>query len=125
MLVTTLNSVKMSVSLQFFVLSGMVAMVTCAVFLRLSCLLKLAVLMLVIAVYTYLIEVAFHVLFIRQHQNSQIQRYSILTVLSKRSYHAVFLNVVQCSTFRHQQSSDLRTSLFFSFEVYSTRNYTF
>uniref|UniRef100_A0A8C1UF35 adenylate cyclase n=1 Tax=Cyprinus carpio TaxID=7962 RepID=A0A8C1UF35_CYPCA len=48
---------------EFFVLSGMVAMVTCAVFLRLSCLLKLAVLMLVIAVYTYLIEVAFHVLF--------------------------------------------------------------
>ncbi|XP_056332541.1 adenylate cyclase type 8 [Danio aesculapii] len=59
---------------EFFVLSGVVAMVTCAVFLRLSCLLKLAVLMLVIAVYTYLIEVAFHVLFIRQHQNSQIQR---------------------------------------------------
>uniref|UniRef100_A0A8C1UEK4 adenylate cyclase n=1 Tax=Cyprinus carpio TaxID=7962 RepID=A0A8C1UEK4_CYPCA len=47
---------------KFFVLSGMVAMVTCAVFLRLSCLLKLAVLMLVIAVYTYLIEVAFHYL---------------------------------------------------------------
>ncbi|RXN19118.1 adenylate cyclase type 8-like protein [Labeo rohita] len=58
----------------FFVLSGVLAMVTCAVFLRLSCLLKLAVLMLVIAVYTYLIEVAFHVLFIRQHQNGQIQR---------------------------------------------------
>ncbi|KAL6478497.1 hypothetical protein MHYP_G00143320 [Metynnis hypsauchen] len=49
-------------------------MVTCAVFLRLSCLLKLAMLMLVIAVYTYLIEVAFHVLFIREHQNGQIQR---------------------------------------------------
>ncbi|XDV43427.1 hypothetical protein PO909_011910 [Leuciscus waleckii] len=59
---------------EFFVFSGVLAMVTCAVFLRLSCLLKLAVLMLVIAVYTYLIEVAFHVLFIRQHQNGQIQR---------------------------------------------------
>ncbi|TRY88305.1 hypothetical protein DNTS_016696 [Danionella cerebrum] len=58
---------------EFFVLSGVVAMVTCAVFLKLSCLLKLAVLMLVIAVYTYLIEVAYHVLFIRQ-QSSQIQR---------------------------------------------------
>uniref|UniRef100_A0A672KU34 adenylate cyclase n=1 Tax=Sinocyclocheilus grahami TaxID=75366 RepID=A0A672KU34_SINGR len=45
---------------KFFVLSGVVAMVTCTVFLRLSCLLKLAVLVLVIAVYTYLIEVAFH-----------------------------------------------------------------
>ncbi|XP_036419588.1 adenylate cyclase type 8 [Colossoma macropomum] len=59
---------------EFFILSGVVAMVTCAVFLRLSCLLKLAMLMLVIAVYTYLIEVAFHVLFIREHQNGQIQR---------------------------------------------------
>ncbi|KAI7804460.1 putative adenylate cyclase type 8 [Triplophysa rosa] len=59
---------------EFFVLGGVVAMVTCAVFLRLSCLLKLAVLMLVIAVYTYLIEVAFNVLFIRQNQNGQIQR---------------------------------------------------
>uniref|UniRef100_A0AAR2J3T8 adenylate cyclase n=1 Tax=Pygocentrus nattereri TaxID=42514 RepID=A0AAR2J3T8_PYGNA len=47
--------------LKFFILSGVVAMVTCAVFLRLSCLLKLAMLMLVITVYTYLIEVAFHV----------------------------------------------------------------
>uniref|UniRef100_A0AAR2J1Y0 adenylate cyclase n=1 Tax=Pygocentrus nattereri TaxID=42514 RepID=A0AAR2J1Y0_PYGNA len=46
---------------KFFILSGVVAMVTCAVFLRLSCLLKLAMLMLVITVYTYLIEVAFHV----------------------------------------------------------------
>uniref|UniRef100_A0A672KU26 adenylate cyclase n=1 Tax=Sinocyclocheilus grahami TaxID=75366 RepID=A0A672KU26_SINGR len=54
------NTVNLSVSLQFFVLSGVVAMVTCTVFLRLSCLLKLAVLVLVIAVYTYLIEVAFH-----------------------------------------------------------------
>uniref|UniRef100_A0A3B4D7N1 adenylate cyclase n=1 Tax=Pygocentrus nattereri TaxID=42514 RepID=A0A3B4D7N1_PYGNA len=59
---------------EFFILSGVVAMVTCAVFLRLSCLLKLAMLMLVITVYTYLIEVAFHVLFIREHQNGQIQR---------------------------------------------------
>ncbi len=51
--------------------------------------------MLVIAVYTYLIEVAFHVLFIRQQQNGQIQRYNIWTVLSKRSYHTAFLNVAQ------------------------------
>lgn len=56
-------------------------MVTCAVFLRLSCLLKLAVLMLVIAVYTYLIEVAFHVLFIRQNQNGQIQRYFYIVLV--------------------------------------------
>lgn len=42
--------------LQYMVLSGVVAMVTCAVFLRLSCVLKLAVLLLAAALYTYLIE---------------------------------------------------------------------
>uniref|UniRef100_A0A667YQQ2 adenylate cyclase n=1 Tax=Myripristis murdjan TaxID=586833 RepID=A0A667YQQ2_9TELE len=41
---------------KYMVLSGVVAMVTCAVFLRLSCVLKLAVLLLAAAVYTYLIE---------------------------------------------------------------------
>lgn len=38
------------------VLSGVVAMVTCAVFLRLSCVLKLAVILLATILYTYLIE---------------------------------------------------------------------
>ncbi|XP_056150138.1 adenylate cyclase type 8 [Lampris incognitus] len=45
---------------EFFVLSGVIAMVTCAVFLRLSSLLKLAVLLLTVAVYSYLIHLAFH-----------------------------------------------------------------
>ena len=45
--------------LQIFVLSGVIAMVTCAVFLRLNSLLKLAVLLLAVAVYSYLIHVAF------------------------------------------------------------------
>uniref|UniRef100_A0A673ZX11 Adenylate cyclase type 8 n=1 Tax=Salmo trutta TaxID=8032 RepID=A0A673ZX11_SALTR len=40
----------------FLVFSGVVAMVSCAVFFRLHCLLKLAVLLLAITVYTYLIE---------------------------------------------------------------------
>ncbi|XP_028998169.1 adenylate cyclase type 8 isoform X2 [Betta splendens] len=41
---------------EYMVLSGVVAMVTCVVFLRLSCMLKLAVLLLAAALYTYLIE---------------------------------------------------------------------
>ncbi|CAK6980439.1 adenylate cyclase type 8-like [Scomber scombrus] len=41
---------------EYVVLSGVVAMVTCAVFLRLSCVLKLAVLLLAAAFYAYLIE---------------------------------------------------------------------
>lgn len=44
---------------QIFVLSGVIAMVTCAVFLRLNSLLKLAVLLLAVAVYAYLTHLAF------------------------------------------------------------------
>lgn len=46
-------------SRQVFVLSGVIAMVTCAVFLRLNSLLKLAVLLLAVIVYSYLIHLAF------------------------------------------------------------------
>uniref|UniRef100_A0A672YTC9 adenylate cyclase n=1 Tax=Sphaeramia orbicularis TaxID=375764 RepID=A0A672YTC9_9TELE len=42
-----------------FVLSSVIAMVTCAVFLRLNSLLKLAVLLLAVVVYSYLIHLAF------------------------------------------------------------------
>uniref|UniRef100_A0A3Q1IBU6 adenylate cyclase n=1 Tax=Anabas testudineus TaxID=64144 RepID=A0A3Q1IBU6_ANATE len=42
-----------------FVLSGVIAMVTCAVFLRLNSLLKLVVLLLAVAMYSYLIHLAF------------------------------------------------------------------
>ncbi|XP_026219775.1 adenylate cyclase type 8 [Anabas testudineus] len=41
---------------EYMVLSGVVAMVTCVVFLKLSCMLKLAVLLSAAALYTYLIE---------------------------------------------------------------------
>ncbi|KAM9835986.1 adenylate cyclase type 8-like [Aulostomus maculatus] len=41
---------------EYMVLSGVVAMVTCAVFLRLSCVLKLAVLLLAASLYTYIVE---------------------------------------------------------------------
>uniref|UniRef100_A0A672YTC8 adenylate cyclase n=1 Tax=Sphaeramia orbicularis TaxID=375764 RepID=A0A672YTC8_9TELE len=44
---------------KLFVLSSVIAMVTCAVFLRLNSLLKLAVLLLAVVVYSYLIHLAF------------------------------------------------------------------
>uniref|UniRef100_A0A8B9RDW3 adenylate cyclase n=1 Tax=Astyanax mexicanus TaxID=7994 RepID=A0A8B9RDW3_ASTMX len=75
----------------FFILSGVVAMVTCAVVLRLSCLLKLVVLMLAIAVYTYLIEVAFHMLFIREHQRGQNPRRKSISVLLMAMFVVVVL----------------------------------
>ncbi|MFT7813041.1 adenylate cyclase type 8-like [Arapaima gigas] len=91
---------------EFFVLSGMVAMVTCAVFLRMSSLLKLAVLLLVITLYTYLIEVAFQVLFIQQPQQSQfhgvqyLRRRGISVLLMAMFVAAVFYNSRQLEATR-------------------------
>ncbi|KAK3516833.1 hypothetical protein QTP70_024888 [Hemibagrus guttatus] len=59
---------------EFFVLSGVVSMVTCAVFIRLSSLLKLTVLLLVATVYTYFVEVAFHALYVNQQEQEQLSR---------------------------------------------------
>ncbi|XP_045907833.1 adenylate cyclase type 8 [Micropterus dolomieu] len=53
---TTWSDINICTHPEFMVLSGVVAMATCAVFLRLSCVLKLAVLLLATALYTYLIE---------------------------------------------------------------------
>ncbi|KAK5852968.1 hypothetical protein PBY51_006797 [Eleginops maclovinus] len=58
---------------EVFVLSGVIAMVTCAVFLRLNSLLKLAVLLLAVAVYSYLIHLAF--LTLARHDSMQRSHY--------------------------------------------------
>ncbi|XP_007899102.1 adenylate cyclase type 8 isoform X3 [Callorhinchus milii] len=50
---------------EYFVFTGVLAMVTCAVFLRLNSILKLAVLMIMIAVYSLLTETIYSSLFIR------------------------------------------------------------
>uniref|UniRef100_A0A8C2D1V0 adenylate cyclase n=1 Tax=Cyprinus carpio TaxID=7962 RepID=A0A8C2D1V0_CYPCA len=65
---------------KFFVLSGVVSMVTCAVFLRLSSLLKLAILLLVVVMYTYFIEVSFHMLYekCKTYPNSLDLAYSLI-----------------------------------------------
>ncbi len=49
-------------------------MVTCAVFLRLSSLLKLAILLLVVMIYTYFIEVSFHMLYVNHPEQEQSGR---------------------------------------------------
>ncbi|XP_051282970.1 adenylate cyclase type 8 [Dicentrarchus labrax] len=53
---STWSDINICTHPEYMVLSGVVAMVTCAVFLRLSCVLKLVVLLLAAALYTYLIE---------------------------------------------------------------------
>ncbi|XP_056226655.1 adenylate cyclase type 8 isoform X1 [Seriola aureovittata] len=68
---------------EYMVLSGVVAMVTCAVFLRLSCVLKLAVLLLAAALYTYLIET---------HRNHHLCRKGVCVVLMVMFIGAVLYN---------------------------------
>ncbi|XP_030626857.1 adenylate cyclase type 8 [Chanos chanos] len=59
---------------EFFVLSGVISMVTCAVFLRLSSLLKLTVMALAVIAYAYFIEVSFHTLYTRQQEQEHMAR---------------------------------------------------
>uniref|UniRef100_A0A3P9LE46 adenylate cyclase n=1 Tax=Oryzias latipes TaxID=8090 RepID=A0A3P9LE46_ORYLA len=59
---------------EYFVFTGVLAMVTCAVFLRLNSVLKLAVLLLMIAIYSLLTEAFYTSLFIRYdtvHHNTE------------------------------------------------------
>uniref|UniRef100_A0A3Q1DF04 adenylate cyclase n=1 Tax=Amphiprion ocellaris TaxID=80972 RepID=A0A3Q1DF04_AMPOC len=79
---------------KIFVLSGVIAMVTCAVFLRLNSLLKLAVLLLAVAVYSYLIHLAFFNL-TRQdvlHRSHYLRRKGISILLMAMFLVAVFYN---------------------------------
>lgn len=60
--------------LQYFVFTGVLAMVTCAVFLRLNSVLKLAVLLVMIAIYSLLTEAFYTSLFVRYdtvHHNTE------------------------------------------------------
>ncbi|XP_026157066.1 adenylate cyclase type 8 [Mastacembelus armatus] len=68
---------------EYMALSGVVAMVTCAVFLRLSCVLKLAVLLLAAAVYTYLIEI---------HRSHHLCRKGVCVILMVMFVVAVLYN---------------------------------
>ncbi|XP_018522647.1 adenylate cyclase type 8 [Lates calcarifer] len=68
---------------EYMVLSGVVAMVTCTVFLRLSCVLKLAVLLLAAALYTYLMET---------HRSHHLCRNGVCVVLMVMFVVAVLYN---------------------------------
>ncbi|XP_041831980.1 adenylate cyclase type 8 [Melanotaenia boesemani] len=79
---------------EIFVLSGVVAMVTCAVFLRLNSLLKLGVLLLVVFVYSYLIHLAFVMLARHDvlHRSHYVRRKGISILLMAMFFVAVFYN---------------------------------
>uniref|UniRef100_A0AAX7UNK6 adenylate cyclase n=1 Tax=Astatotilapia calliptera TaxID=8154 RepID=A0AAX7UNK6_ASTCA len=79
---------------EIFVLSGVIAMVTCAVFLRLNSLLKLATLLLAVAVYSYLSHLAFVSLTRHDtlHRSVYEQRNGISFLLMAMFIVAVFYN---------------------------------
>ncbi|XP_054617386.1 adenylate cyclase type 8 isoform X2 [Dunckerocampus dactyliophorus] len=79
---------------EVFVLSGVIAMVTCAVFLRLNSLLRLAVLLLAVAVYSYLIHLAFLSLARHDmlHRSHYVRRKWIAILLLVMFIVAVFYN---------------------------------
>uniref|UniRef100_A0A3B5L8C3 adenylate cyclase n=1 Tax=Xiphophorus couchianus TaxID=32473 RepID=A0A3B5L8C3_9TELE len=79
---------------KIFVLSGVVAMVTCGVFLRLNSLLKLAVLLMVVMVYSYLIHLAFVTLTRSdaQHRSVCLRRKWISILLMAMFIVSVFYN---------------------------------
>ncbi|XP_008311172.1 adenylate cyclase type 8 isoform X2 [Cynoglossus semilaevis] len=79
---------------EVFVLSGVIAMVTCAVFLRLNSLLKLTVLLLAVAVYSYLIQLAFLTLSSHdvQHRSHYVRRNGIAILLMVMFIVAVYYN---------------------------------
>ncbi|XP_045916053.1 adenylate cyclase type 8 isoform X2 [Micropterus dolomieu] len=79
---------------EIFALSGVIAMVTCAVFLRLNSLLKLAVLLLAVAVYSYLIHLAFLTLARHDmlHRSHYVRRKGVSILLMAMFIVAVFYN---------------------------------
>ncbi|KAF7653730.1 hypothetical protein LDENG_00079320 [Lucifuga dentata] len=79
---------------EVFVLSGVIAMVTCAVFLRLNSLLKLAVLLLAVTVYTYCIHMAFLTLIRNDtlHRAHYIRRKGISILLMAMFIVAIYYN---------------------------------
>ncbi|XP_070787019.1 adenylate cyclase type 8 [Enoplosus armatus] len=80
---STWSDINICTHPEYMVLSVVVAMVTCAVFLRLSCVLKLAVLLLAAALYTYLIET---------HRSHHLCRRGVCVVLMVMFVVAVLYN---------------------------------
>ncbi|XP_058468497.1 adenylate cyclase type 8 [Solea solea] len=91
---TALRPLSVCTYPEVFVLSGVIAMVTCAVFLRLNSLLKLAVLLLAVAFYSYLIHLAFLTLAHHdvQHKSHYVRRNGIAILLMIMFIVAVFYN---------------------------------
>uniref|UniRef100_A0A8C2CYR5 adenylate cyclase n=1 Tax=Cyprinus carpio TaxID=7962 RepID=A0A8C2CYR5_CYPCA len=99
---------------EYFVFTGVLAMVTCAVFLRLNSVLKLAILLIMIAIYTVLTEAFYTPLFIRYDKLTLNQSKSFLgTKETSLLLMAMFLLAV----FYHGQQLEYTARLDFLWRV--------
>uniref|UniRef100_A0A8C2D1C3 adenylate cyclase n=1 Tax=Cyprinus carpio TaxID=7962 RepID=A0A8C2D1C3_CYPCA len=99
---------------KYFVFTGVLAMVTCAVFLRLNSVLKLAILLIMIAIYTVLTEAFYTPLFIRYDKLTLNQSKSFLgTKETSLLLMAMFLLAV----FYHGQQLEYTARLDFLWRV--------
>ncbi|XP_078072216.1 adenylate cyclase type 8 isoform X1 [Mustelus asterias] len=114
----TFNSTAMCTDIcfypEFFVFTGVLAMVTCAVFLRLNSILKLAVLLIMIAVYALLTETVYSSLFVRY---DNFRQNGLRDFLSTKETSLLLMAMFVLAVFYHGQQLEYTARLDFLWRV--------
>ncbi|XP_016096847.1 adenylate cyclase type 8-like isoform X2 [Sinocyclocheilus grahami] len=97
---------------EYFVFTGVLAMVTCAVFLRLNSVLKLAILLIMIAIYTVLTEAFYTPLFIRYDTLNQSKSF-----LGTKETSLLLMAMFLLAVFYHGQQLEYTARLDFLWRV--------
>uniref|UniRef100_A0A8B9K8R9 adenylate cyclase n=1 Tax=Astyanax mexicanus TaxID=7994 RepID=A0A8B9K8R9_ASTMX len=101
----------------YFVFTGVLAMVTCAVFLRLNSVLKLAILLLMIAIYSLLTEAFYHSLFTRYDTISGYDNFSSQSFLGTKRTSLLLMAMFLLAVFYHGQQLEYTARLDFLWRV--------
>ncbi|XP_038665158.1 adenylate cyclase type 8 isoform X2 [Scyliorhinus canicula] len=99
---------------EYFVFTGVLAMVTCAVFLRLNSILKLAVLLIMIAIYSLLTETIYSSLFVRF---DNFHQRGLRDFLSTKEYSLLLMAMFLLAVFYHGQQLEYTARLDFLWRV--------
>uniref|UniRef100_A0A3B1IFJ2 Adenylate cyclase type 8 n=1 Tax=Astyanax mexicanus TaxID=7994 RepID=A0A3B1IFJ2_ASTMX len=102
---------------KYFVFTGVLAMVTCAVFLRLNSVLKLAILLLMIAIYSLLTEAFYHSLFTRYDTISGYDNFSSQSFLGTKRTSLLLMAMFLLAVFYHGQQLEYTARLDFLWRV--------
>uniref|UniRef100_A0A8B9KCT6 adenylate cyclase n=1 Tax=Astyanax mexicanus TaxID=7994 RepID=A0A8B9KCT6_ASTMX len=102
---------------EYFVFTGVLAMVTCAVFLRLNSVLKLAILLLMIAIYSLLTEAFYHSLFTRYDTISGYDNFSSQSFLGTKRTSLLLMAMFLLAVFYHGQQLEYTARLDFLWRV--------